>query len=120
MARAKEIDFSSQGAFKKKELEENSENIMEVLETENADDVFSDIIKDQNKDVIIVVRDRKNLSLALRKLNCSSDCFPGQICSCRKRKDSSGSIISSCSHNAGCGNSRVIQYVISIIAPIVR
>ena len=41
MARAKEIDFSSQGAFKKKEVEENSENIMEVLETENADDVFS-------------------------------------------------------------------------------
>ena len=123
MARAKEIDFSSQGAFKKKETEENSEKTMEVLETENADDVFSDIIKDKNKDVLIVVRDRKNLSLALRKLNCSSDCFPGQTCSCRKRKDSSGSIISSCSQNAGCSQcsrSRVIQYVISIIAPIVR
>jgi len=101
MASSKEIDFSSQGAFEK-EKGENNETTMKVLESEHADNVFSDIIKDENKDVIIVVRDRKNLSLALRKLNCSSDCFPGPKCSCRKRKDSCGSIISSCSQNAGC------------------
>ena len=114
MARAKEIDFSSQGALKKHESEENKEKTMQVLETENADNVFSDIINDENKEVIIVVRDRKNLSLALRKLKCGSDCFPGSNCSCRQRKDSSGSIISKCSQNVGCDKctkSQVIQYV---------
>ena len=123
MARAKDIDFSSQGTFKTAETVEESENTMKVFEAEPNENVLSDIIKDENKDVIIVVRDRKNLSLALRKLNCSSDCFPGKNCTCRRRKDSCGSIISSSSQNAGCNQCsstlRVILYVISLASGIV-
>ena len=39
------------------------------------------------QDVIIVVRDRKNLSLALRKLQCCSQCFsPRHECDCQKSR----------------------------------
>ena len=116
MARAKEIDFSSQAVYTNHISEENIERKTEVVETDNVNDenVFSDMIKDENKEVIIVVRDRKNLSLALRKFKCCSGCLPGPNCTCRKRKDSSGSIVSSCSQNVRCSNctkSQVTQYV---------
>ena len=57
--------------------------------------------KDNNKDVIILVRDRKNLSLALRKLQCCSQCFSPnrESCQCRQRQDSTVSVISNGSLN---------------------
>ena len=113
MARAKEIDFSSQVAPNNKEQPEKSDDAKETNEAEQFNRILGDAAKDENKDVIIVLRDRKNLSLALRKLNCGSDCFSPPLCACRKRKDSSGSIVSFSSQPSSCckcNNARVIQY----------
>ena len=66
-------------------------------EPENRDD------NDNGKDVIIVVRDKRSLSLALRKLQCCSTCFSDNgsgRCKCPdKRQDSTVSVISNGSLN---------------------
>ena len=52
---------------------------------------------------ILVLRDRSNLSLALRKLQCGSECLPGEVCSkCYKNQSSAISFISTSSCRARC------------------
>ena len=61
MARAKEIDFSSQAAYTNTISVENIESQIEVEEKDNVngDNVFSDMIKDDNKEVIIVSKEKR-------------------------------------------------------------
>ena len=54
---------------------------------------------------VIVLRDRSNLSLALRKFQCGSECLPlpGEVCcECYKKHSSAISFISTSSCRARC------------------
>ena len=106
MARPRELDFSTSVNNEERRNRMKRAGVL-FSEPENRDD------NDNGKDVIIVVRDKRSLSLALRKLQCCSTCFSDNgsgRCKCpdkrqdstlsrNKRQDSTVSVISNGSLN---------------------
>ena len=99
MARPRELDFST--SVNNEERRDRRKRAG-VLFSETSENIAKDD-NDNGKEVIIVVRDKKSLSLALRRLQCCSTCFSDSgsgRCKCEdRRQDSTVSVISSGSLN---------------------
>ena len=106
MARPRDLNFTTELNSVVNNRREHSKRAAVLIrepssEVIDVDEAGGNTKKDNNKDVIILVRDRRNLSLALRKLQCCSQCFSPNIqsCQCRQRQDSTVSVISNGSLN---------------------
>ena len=106
MARPRDLNFTTELNSVVNNRREHSKRAAVLIrepssEVIDVDEAGGNTRKDNNKDVIILVRDRRNLSLALRKLQCCSQCFSPNIqsCQCRQRQDSTVSVISNGSLN---------------------
>ena len=123
MARPRELNFSTDT---NNGIYDRGKRVFIREPSSEAVDVDDDVRRDtDNKDVIIMVRDKKNLSLALRKLQCCSQCFSTKDRrSCQHcqdpgvQKDSTVSIISNGSlrkcKNCKVGNAFNFIYFIII------
>ena len=110
MAGERHIDFSSELKYcDTKQFSTNNKRDSVVstdLSTNDGVEMThrSDQGSHHKRDVeILVLRDRSNLSLALRKLQCGSECLPGEVCcKCYKTQSSAISFISTSSCRARC------------------
>ena len=112
MARPRDLDFSTSvdNADERRDRRKRAG----VLFSETSENISKDD-NDNGKEVIIVVRDKKSLSLALRRLQCCSTCFSDSgsgRCKCEdRRQDSTVSVISSKSLNCNkCKKYKVRLY----------
>ena len=100
MARPRDLDFST--SVNNADERRDRRKRAGVLFSETSENIAKDDY-DNGKEVIIVVRDKKSLSLALRRLQCCSTCFSDSgsgRCKCEdRRQDSTVSVISSGSLN---------------------
>ena len=84
MARPKHIDFSPELKYcdtKQFSTDSKRDSVISTDLSTNDDTDMTHHRSQNNRDVeVIVLRDRSNLSLALRKLQCGSECLPGEVC----------------------------------------
>ena len=114
MARPRDLDFSTSvdNADERRDRRKRAG----VLFSETSENISKDD-NDNGKEVIIVVRDKKSLSLALRRLQCCSTCFSDSgsgRCKCEdRRQDSTVSVISSGSLNCNKCQKYKVRLLIS-------
>ena len=123
MARPRELDFST--SVNNEERRDRRKRAG-VLFSETSENIAKDD-NDNGKEVIIVVRDKKSLSLALRRLQCCSTCFSDNgsgRCKCGDRKqDSTVSVISNGSLNCNkCQRFKVqlAKFKVQLYVPLKR
>ena len=118
MARPRELDFST--SVNNAEERRDRRKRAGVLFSETSENISKDD-NDNGKEVIIVVRDKKSLSLALRRLQCCSTCFSDNgsgRCKCGERKqDSTVSVISSGSLN--CNKCQRFKVKLANLHPLI-
>ena len=110
MARPKHIDFSPDLKYcdTKQFSTDNRRDSVVSTDLSSNDEINMTHPRplDNNREVeVIVLRDRSNLSLALRKLQCgsTSECLPGEVCcKCYKKQSSAISFISTSSCRDRC------------------
>ena len=116
MARPRDLNFSSDiysGRIRSREGVYIREPSSDIIDVDND-------LKSEVNQVVAPTRDKKNLSLALRKLHCCSQCFSqnSHMCQCSKnvdRHNSTVSVISGASLNScyKCQNCKVCVLFIS-------